>query len=170
MTKNWYLIQTKPRQENIVQSHMQNQGFEVYLPTFTLDSKNKPLFPGYIFANLADDIDWTPVFSTKGVARFVRFGSEFAIVPEPVIKSIMSNEQATSDKLLELSTLQKGDQLTVTSGPLKDFVVTFEKYTSDERIVVLFKMLQQEQALTVNKDQVLDNIENRHLIRPIADF
>lgn len=155
MEKHWYLIQTKPRQESIAEDNISNQGFEVYLPKFTLDNNTKPLFPGYIFAHLAQDINWAPIFSTKGVARFVKFGSEFAIVPEHIINIIMKNEQQTIEQAIELSKFQKGDKLTVTSGPLSGFDVTFEKYTSDERIIVLFKMLQHSQSVTVEKSQVV---------------
>lgn len=155
MEKHWYLIQTKPKQEIVAEENISNQGFEVYLPKFKLDGKSKPLFPGYIFAYLAQDINWTPVFSTKGVLRFVRFGSEFAIVPEHVINLIMKNEQKTTDQIIELSRYKKGDKLTVTSGPLAGFDVTFEKYTNDERIIVLFKMLQHSQSVSVKEEQVV---------------
>lgn len=146
----------KPNPNKIVaEENISNQGFEVYLPKFKLDGGYKPLFPGYVFAHLAQDINWTPIFSTKGVARFVKFGSEFAIVPEHIINLIMKNEQQTIDQAIELSKFQKGDKLTVTSGPLAGFDVTFEKYTSDERIIVLFKMLQHSQSVSVEKDQVI---------------
>ena len=41
--------------------------------------------------------------------------------------------------------LKKGDKLAINSGPLKDVNVCFEQYTTDERIVVLFSILNQKQ-------------------------
>jgi len=63
-TLTWYLyllysrlIQTKPRKECVAEKNISSQGFEVYLPKFALNKKDKPLFPGYIFVHLADHIN-----------------------------------------------------------------------------------------------------------------
>ena len=61
MPRNWYLIQTKPREECVAEKNISSQGFEVYLPKFALNKKDKPLFSGYIFAHLADNINWRPL-------------------------------------------------------------------------------------------------------------
>ena len=61
MFKNWYLIQTKPREECVAEKNISSQGIEVYLPKFALNKKDKPLFPGYIFVHLADNINWKPL-------------------------------------------------------------------------------------------------------------
>ena len=155
MFKNWYLIQTKPREECVAEKNISSQGFEVYLPKFALNKKDKPLFPGYIFVHLADNINWKPLLSTKGVARFVRFGHDFATIPERVIGSIMDNESNTIKKYVNVSKFKKGDKLAITSGLLKDVNVCFEQYTIDERIVVLFSMLNQKQKTTIEKSQVV---------------
>ena len=170
MSKHWYLVQTKPKQEFTAEDNVKNQGFEVYLPKFTLDNRDKPLFPGYAFVRLADNINWSPLFSTKGVARFVRFGSDFAIVPKSVINLIMKKEKDAGNKAIKMSKFEKGDKLTIISGPLKGFNVEFEHYTADERIAILFNMLHQQQKTTVEKSQVVKNIEDRYLIRPIETY
>jgi hypothetical protein len=51
--------------------------------------------------------------------------------------------------------LKKGDKLAITSGSLKDVNVCFEQYTIDERIIVLFSMLNQKQKITIEKSQVV---------------
>ncbi len=51
--------------------------------------------------------------------------------------------------------LKKGDKLAITSGPLKDVNVCFEHYTTDEKVVVLFSMLNQKQKTTIEKSQVV---------------
>ena len=152
--RNWYLIQTNPRQEYIAEENISNQGFEVYLPKFTVKSQSKALFPGYVFANLASDTNWVPLFSTKGVKRFVKFGNQFAIVPDVVINSIKTNEGSMQDKIGNLSKHKKGDKLEVISGPLKGFNVSFDRYTDNERIIILFQMLHQTQKATLKEEQV----------------
>jgi transcription antitermination factor NusG len=89
------------------------------------------------------------------VARFVRFGHDFATIPECVIGSIMDNESSTIEKYINASKFKKGDKLAITSGPLKDVNVCFEHYTADERVVVLFSMLNQKQKTTIEKSQVV---------------
>ena len=155
MLENWYLIQTKPREECVAEKNISSQGFEVYLPKFALNKKDKPLFPGYIFVHLADNINWRPLLSTKGVARFVRFGHDFATIPERVIGLIMDNESSTIKKYVNASKFKKGGKLAINSGPLKDVNVCFERYMTDERIVILFSMLNQKQKTTIEKSQVV---------------
>ncbi len=66
------------------------------------------LFLGYIFIYLDEhNENWSPIRSTKGVINFVRFGLNFAKVPEHIIEYIRVN-QANSEKLKKLSKFKKG--------------------------------------------------------------
>ena len=68
--KKYYVIHTKPKQENKALINLKRQGFKTWLPFFkkTIFLKNKeiqkkePFFPGYIFVIL--DIikdDWSKI-------------------------------------------------------------------------------------------------------------
>ena len=54
---NWYLVHTKPRQEDIALSNLLRQDYECYLPTLPVEKLRKgglalveePLFPRYLF-------------------------------------------------------------------------------------------------------------------------
>ena len=46
---NWYLIKTKPRQENVAIKNLENQEYSTYCATVTINNKHVVLFPGYIF-------------------------------------------------------------------------------------------------------------------------
>ena len=84
--KNWYLIQTKPKQEEVASLNLINQDFEIYYPKTKIKDKVIALFPRYIFIQLDDkNQNWSPIRSTKGVANFVRFGVKFAKVPDDII-------------------------------------------------------------------------------------
>ena len=57
VASNWYLVYTKPKQENIAYLNLQQQGFQAYLPLYK-NLKNtlasgligfEPMFPRYVF-------------------------------------------------------------------------------------------------------------------------
>ena len=50
--KKWYLVKTKPRQEKIAISNLENQNYHVYCPWAKINNKIVVLFPGYIFIQL----------------------------------------------------------------------------------------------------------------------
>ena len=150
--KNWYLIQTKPRQEDVTRENLTNQSFETYLPKVDIGGKSIPLFPRYIFLQLDDkNQNWTPIRSTKGVSNFVRFGIEFAKIPDKVIQIIKEQESDTVEKYINLSKFHKGDNVEVLDGPLKGQTGLFDRYSSDKRVIVLFKILQQYQNITLDE-------------------
>ena len=53
----WYVVATKLRLETLAKKHLENQGYEVFLPRISQIRKHarkiekvlKPLFPGYLF-------------------------------------------------------------------------------------------------------------------------
>ena len=59
--KNWYLVYTKPRKEEVAADNLIRQGYEVFLPKLRetkqrnrrLKEKLVPLFSRYLFINLA---------------------------------------------------------------------------------------------------------------------
>ena len=98
--KKWYLIKTKSRQENTAIINLENQGFSTYCPILKINKKNVVLFPGYIFIYLDEHNDnWSPIRCTKGVINFVRFGLNFAQVPEHIIEYIRVNQANSVEKL-----------------------------------------------------------------------
>jgi transcriptional antiterminator RfaH len=93
----WYVAQTKPRQEDIALVNLERQGFVVNLPRIPRikPSPRLPdtevLFPGYIFfAPHAATQSISPVRSTTGVSRVVRFGQEAATLSANVLDQILS--------------------------------------------------------------------------------
>ena len=153
--KNWYLIQTKPKQEAVVSQHLVNQNFEVYYPKTQIKQKIVSLFPRYIFIHLDDkNQNWSPIRSTKGVANFVRFGIKFAKVPTAIIHSIKHQEDSTVEKLIDLSKFHKGDAIQIQEGVLKGQNAIFSHYDGQMRSIVLLKILHQEQQLTLTEDKI----------------
>ena len=56
----WYVVLTKPKQEERAEEHLAAQDREVFLPRVQLEKMRKgkrvdvvePLFPGYLFVNV----------------------------------------------------------------------------------------------------------------------
>ena len=151
--RNWYLIKTKTRQENIAIQNLKNQEYSTYCATVKIDNKHVVLFPGYIFIHLDKKIDnWSPIRSTKGVINFVRFGLSFAQVPDKVIEFIKANQLITLEKFKNLDKLKPGDKVQITEGVFKNCIAIFKSYKSEERIILLMKILGQQQAINIKQE------------------
>ena len=138
--RSWYLIKAKPRQEHIAIRNLENQGYITYCPSITINDKQIVLFPGYLFIYLDKEKDnWLPIRSTKGVVNFVRFGLNFAQVPDTIIKFLKANELINKEKLNNLNRFKSGDKIQITDGVFKNCVAIFKSSKPQERVVLLMK-------------------------------
>ena len=154
--KKWYLIKTKPRQESTSIINLENQGFSTYCPIVKINKKNVVLFPGYIFIYLDQhNENWSPIRSTKGVKNFVRFGLNFAQVPDDIIEYVRVNQINSEEKLKQLSEFKKGDKVQITDGVFKNCIAIFNSYKSEERIILLMKVLGQQQAINIKQELIV---------------
>ena len=151
--KHWYLLKTKPRQEDIAILNLENQNFRVYCPYGFINSKNVALFPGYIFIQLDKDTqNWSPIRSTKGVLYFVRFGLSYAKIPDNIIEFIKTNELNTAEKLKNINKFKPGDKVQITDGVFKNCIAIFKSYKSDERVILSMNILGHQQKLTIKQE------------------
>src|SRR4030043_1363774 len=99
----WYVIHTKPGDENRVGTNLQNQEIEAFLPLLeTYQYRNgrmipkiKPLFPNYLFAKLDLEHHYYKVKWTRGVRRILGIGNAPSPIPEEAIHII--NAQMDKD-------------------------------------------------------------------------
>jgi transcriptional antiterminator RfaH len=154
--KKWYLIQTKPQQEDIAVQNLSNQEFNIFYPKATIKSKKVvPLFPRYLFIELDNKKqNWTPVRSTRGVANFVRFGLSFAVVPNKIIDMIKIQQQQTIEKLVSIRSHHQGDNIEIKTGVFKGQQAIFKNYNSQDRIIVLLKLIGQQQEIELSEKEV----------------
>ena len=124
-TMNWYAIYTKPRNEKKVADKLEALGIEAYCPMVTSvkqwsDRKKKvsaPVLPSYVFVKLTETRR-NEVFAVPGVVRYVFWLGKPAIIREAeiaVLKEYLSQDYT----LVVHTTLQRGDKLTIPSGPFK---------------------------------------------------
>lgn len=163
MTTQWYVVQTKPKNEEKASDNLKNQGFETFLPKIALRKKLRgkyqtviePLFKNYLFLN-ADpgQNSLAPVRSTFGVAKLVRFGDILLPVPHKVIDFLRQNQNALTNADSQVSQFTKGDLLEITEGPFAGLTAIFQQQNSLDRILVLMDILGKKSTVQLSINQV----------------
>mgnify|MGYP003331459342 FL=1 len=160
---NWYLIHTKPRQEDVALSNLLRQDYECYLPTLPVEKLRKgglalveePLFPRYLFIRLGLGLEaksWTPIRSTLGVSRLVRFGMEPAKVDDALIQTLRQHEsdfKARPQKLFEV-----GQKVVITQGAFAGIEGIFQMSDGEQRVMVLIEIMSKQVPLRLAPHEV----------------
>jgi len=155
----WYVIRTKPRQEQRALVNLENQDITAYLPQLTLQKVRRgkrvpvtePLFPGYVFAQLDDYAGrFHKIRSTFGVQKMLTFGEQPATVPDALIDELkqLEHDPVTQNTAEHQSSVQVGDQVEIASGPFAGFVAKIIELDGDSRCIVLLDWLQKDVQAT----------------------
>ncbi|MGQ9646965.1 MAG: transcription termination/antitermination protein NusG [Thermodesulfobacteriota bacterium] len=158
----WYVIHTKPGDEDRVQTNLHNQEIETFLPLFEtyqycngkMIPKIKPLFPNYLFARLDLEVDYYKVKWTRGVNRILGSGHEPIPISGKVIQAI--KERSGKDNLIRLEDeLKEGDIVQVNSGPFKSLRGIFQKMMSNKgRVRILLSLIGVDVPVQISKWQI----------------
>lgn len=151
---SWYVIQTKPTVESLVQKHLANASFETFLPRIRTIvrgqkrgvSRIKSLFPSYLFAHidLSDPNLYRMIKYTRGVRKILGDGAMPVAVPDEMINLIRDrvNEEGVIEQRL---TMKKGDAVRVRSGLFRDLVGILDKPVSAAgRVRVLLQIMRHQ--------------------------
>jgi transcriptional antiterminator RfaH len=156
MTDCWYLLRTKTHAEQQAQDHLERQGYESYFPRFTQRLRRfgrrihivGPLFPSYLFLRLQVGLQaLNPVKSTRGVLGIVRFGDDYAIVPQYVIDRLRHRADRHGLHVSAERIPKPQDRLRVKEGPFEGLDAIFVRDCGEERVLVLLNILGQERTL-----------------------
>jgi transcriptional antiterminator RfaH len=161
----WYLIHSKPSSERLALANLERQGYEVYWPRAAQSVRTGgrwrervvALFPRYLFLRLNQGRQSLgPVRSTIGVANVVRFGSDYTIVPDEVIRNLRARADAVTGlhRLGRPSGLVPGMRVRMSKGPFDGLEGVFEREVGADRIVVLLTLLGQSVSAYVRGDDV----------------
>jgi transcriptional antiterminator RfaH len=158
----WHVIHTKVREEFRALKNLQNQGFEVFLPTCQVQKKSQgkiklvtePLFRRYLFIRLSDvSSNWSPIRSTRGVSQLLRFGqsTEPVVIPDSIVECL--KQRCTQEEPLH-QLFQAGDLLEITKGPFKGLLGFFQKLQTlpdgMTRALLLVEILGSVQKISLN--------------------
>lgn len=159
----WYLAYTKPRQEAIAQTNLEQQAFDTYLPLYKKFKKTEqgpvalfePMFPRYIlFRPSKPDQSISAVRSTKGIATIVRFGFEPAQLHDDLVQRIHQLEQDRQQATLqELSNLKVGQTVRLKHNALGG-VEGLIQSVSSKRVAVLLEILGRPTVVQLEHHQV----------------
>ncbi|MDN3652641.1 transcription/translation regulatory transformer protein RfaH [Thalassotalea ponticola] len=157
----WYVLTSKPREEQRAHDNLVSQGLEVFLPKVATVKKKKgikavsldPLFPNYLFIRLnPEQANFNAVRSTRGVGSFVKFGLQHAVISNDIINALQhhqvsNNEPKTLEQLLNL---QVGDKVQINQGPFAGLEAIYKAKDGLERSILMVKMLGKENDVPVD--------------------
>ena len=149
----WYVIHTKPRQEQRALENLQRQGFEAWLPMIELEKVRRsrlvkvtePMFSRYLFIRLdTTQTNWSPIRSTLGVSKLVSFGNVPAAVPDDLIDLLRDAPPLTPQRLMN-----PGDEVQLVQGPLRGLRGIYQQHDGEARAMVLIELLSQPQTIQI---------------------
>jgi len=154
----WYLVHTKPRQEQCALQNLEQQGFQCYLPMISreklvrgaLNVQEEPLFPRYLFIRLgqgASAQSWSPIRSTRGVSRLVVFGTEPAKVDGLLIDTLRANEELERGAPAHL--FSQGERVQIVDGAFASLEGIYQMAEGERRVMVLIELLSKPVAIRV---------------------
>jgi transcriptional antiterminator RfaH len=169
---DWYVIHTKPRQEDRAEASLRMLGLETLNPKLrrtVRSAMSTPLFPRYIFAQFRLEQMFRQVRWSRGVHRIVEFGGIPAIVDYATVQFIRSYLEE-GNIVNMMPTFHRGDRVRIVEGPFRDFIGIFEKEMPDaERVMLLLSHVQFFAHLIVDKVQVQTIVTDSGAFNPKYD-
>lgn len=148
---SWHLLKTKTHAEELAQHSLWQYQITAYLPRLLIgkarspELKTVPLFPGYLFFQLAPSSRYWPyVRWAHGVSYILSDDYGPIALPEDLIQEIaFREEQKCNLTILNLKRpFEPGETLEVVSGPFAGLQAVFESpLSANNRIQVLVQIL-----------------------------
>jgi transcription antitermination factor NusG len=156
----WYAACTFPRHEKCVALHLQQRGFDYFLPVYQETHRWKDrrkivemaLFPGYVFVRMT--LKQQPgVLQLASVARLVSFQGRPAALPDAEIEALRNglaeNLHAEPHPYLKL-----GRRVQITSGPLAGTAGILLRKKQSFRVVLSIEMIKRSVAVELDVSDI----------------
>ncbi|MGB7547840.1 MAG: UpxY family transcription antiterminator [Terracidiphilus sp.] len=157
---NWYALYTRHQHERAVAHHLEQMGFDVFLPLYREVHQWKdrrksvlmPLFPSYVF--FSGDLDRRfQILNTPGVFSLVCSGAKVGVIPAAELEAV--RRAMTNPMPLEPHPfLQCGERIRVRSGPLAGIEGIVARRKDSLRIVLSVEMLRRSVSVEVEEEIV----------------
>ena len=156
-TTAWYLVHTKPRQEDLALANLERQGYQCYLPQMRIERirrrkaevATEPMFPRYLFIRL-DSSDqgksWSPIRSTLGVSQLVHFGARAAKVDDTLVDLLRQRERAMPTEAM----FHSGDSVVITDGPFAGIEAVYQTADAERRSFILLEVLSKPVSVRID--------------------
>ena len=148
LANNWFVCQTKVREENRARHYLEEKGFDVYLPLMethvTLGTMEmlvkKPLFPSYLFVRVKEEEEIPYIRWTRGVRKILTESVRPVALEDKVMEAVRALAQ--KDGIVRKKALRKNDRVRILRGPFRDFYGIFDEWNSDKgRVRVLLRCI-----------------------------
>lgn len=156
---NWYVIRTKPRNEELANAYLSSHGITTFLPWMQTSRGRSggeitPLFPSYLFARFDVQKNYPLVKWGKGVNTILGYGRYPTPLADEVISIIKS--RTNEENVVKIAyQLNKNDSVRVRSGPLKDLLGIFDRWVSDAgRVRVLLNLIGYQASVELHYSQL----------------
>jgi transcriptional antiterminator RfaH len=156
----WYVVQTKPHQEERASANLGGFGIQTFLPRIQAKrraragSTAEPLFPRYVFVNCDAVALAHKITYTRGVSKLLG-NKNGPIAVEESIVDLVRNRVGTDGLVRLTPTFHAGDSVRVASGPFKDFIGIF---TSDlgpaDRVAILIRTVSTSVRVIVKREDL----------------
>ena len=158
---SWYVVHTRPRQEDRTNSNLRTLGLEMLNPKLRVKKYNqftgelirvaKPLFPGYVFAHFRFSEFYHRIRFTRGVHSVVCFDNQPTPVDEAIIELVRS--RIGCDGFVETpETLKSGDEVRINDGRFRNLCGVFEREMPDaDRVRILLNTISFQAHVVVDR-------------------
>jgi transcriptional antiterminator RfaH len=141
---NWYVVYTKPKWEKKTASKLNEIGINAYCPLISKVSQwtdrkktiQVALFNSYIFVQIEEQ-NRNEIFKITGVVRYLFWLGKPAIVKDSEIDAIQNWLSNPSVFNVVVEKWQKGDKITLESGPFKTQSAVVQEVKQNYYLLVL---------------------------------
>lgn len=160
--RKWYVMQTKPRNEQLVYKQIQQKGIETFLPLVEkiriwTDRKKKiqvPLFSGYVFVHANGEERIKAITNTSGALRYIFYDNHPAVVKENEIELIKQALLDPEKISIEDKKIKKGDLILVTRGIFKGMKGFVNEFRGKYKLTVNLDELSYSFSIILNSNEV----------------
>jgi len=158
--KQWFVVNTKPKNEERATNNLLHGGIEVLFPKLKLrkyrDGKFveviEAMFPSYIFVRFDPIDEFHMIKYTRGVKTIVNFGGKIIPLEDGLIDFIRSRLEDGIGTIKKRG-LHRGEKVMIKDGPFKGLSGIFEKELSgEERVAILLDGVNYYAKMTIDRD------------------
>lgn len=162
--KQWFVIQTNPKEEDVACLVLRQQGIEIYQPfmeKYIFHARKRilkkyPLFPNYVFTRIAPiEEELHKIRWCRGVRRILLDNYQPVPIDDDFVAGLCNLEDKKSGTIKKPVTFAPGDVVRVKSGPMKDLYGVFEAWGSDEgRVRILIEMVNNKAKVVMHSSLI----------------
>ena len=157
----WVVLATHPHRERTALENLERQQFTTYCPLIRKRHSHarrvsevlRPLFPGYVFVQLAPAQRWRPLNSTIGVRSIIRSGDTISLLDDKFVCGLKAREV---DGVISRPAVpyKIGQTVRLAAAGFDRVLATIIDLGERDRITVLLNLLNRPVRAEVTQSQI----------------